>query len=1696
MIGAIKYVVSDVTGAVSRLGIQSASEVASFLKSTHAADALEAINKGELETWLQKAAASTDTVLKSAIGNPKFVDALRGMNGERNFVEAFNTALASNSPVDLMDLCQKHGVSPSGPLGTAARTILDTPKPVAAAVPPPLPASAFVPTPAETGSLATDISTMPGRAGMDEANWLEAEDQLKLMKEFGITETDVAARAKKIWEIRTNNGAVDESGVRMFDDRRDAVNQLASDARNARAQANGSTPQPLQQQQAGSSAAKVANAGQAAPVEKIGLGGWLSKTWFRGNISGGGDPRAIPAVFGDTGVRLPEFQSGMDLQKFVLRRNWNPFKLFTNWAPVGVLPTESRPIMRGIVYSVDTFMKEKGLVDSIRTLEKNIIARAKAGHNGIWEFKKFAVDPAQKAKLQEFHDGIKELRDFVAGKNADGVDNYPTIQGKRSGSVGMILDATPGLAHNTRTGLSAAQKNELLVYLDDMMEMAKDLKDPNGRIAASINENLGKVRSGAKPLKDFEESFTGLSRAYSYAMDAEMRLTGVVPGTDRKVAHQWNERLVRSLQEAAYNGEHLGNKIDITRVVGSENLENTWQNQILEFAERKLAKNKNANGEEYFVWDVTKIGEFFSPLESLHANGHAQEAIYSLRDLMLRSQAWGRSELNYIPSAGAFRDHFIGKAGTENRKYHAILNGAPNPEFSASYKKWADQIIKDVEADEASRAGAPIKYLSAFEANRQNRHFYMSRSYPFRMGERWPGSNGADKLWTAKPLYNFIQDRYVVMPLQRLKNFLTGHKETHFEFDLKDAQFTLKQTPVLKAKDADGKLLESNWAVARRIALRYGSLGLINDISKETLIKPWKMFTKLGWLGIGGTAYALATHDAEAGTKVEAVKDNLAVRAATLPGRTLFAVVSYPFKEEEYTLAPEIAHLQREVGTIAPDAASTPEEKESLTKRKTDLDNLIAHAQSLLVKEKDAKKKVAAIDQKIEAKQLQIKNTKGTEAETNALKVELATLKAEKTPLDASLKATETQIGELTAKIVNRRKALEKLEETNKKIVENEALLQTSLTDSQRTKAKQEGKALESQKNALIAASAVPNAPPAPAAKPAADASKSSPAEKKDPVTPDPVVVATETVRKSTDEVNMTKSVLDAAKAKLAAAPDAKKAEAQEEVNRAQTAYNEAEKKRADAQKIIDDAAKKQAEIAKKNQEIATAKAELEAAKALLVTQEKAHKDAADADKKAAADKVKETKDKIAALEKTIGEKEAALKPAAEKKPEEKKAAEKQPEQSEEEKDQSALEKGKKILSEFPRTYKANGGSGNPVQDGVNLVTGATYAFNKAMHVEGTNSVTQGINQVIGTVHLAASKLISGTSSVFKRAAAPGNEEGHAWLGLGGGIVGGLAGALAFSKLSETKWLGKIGSWPFIGPLVKMIAFGAFFMMARKGTHALLQGSGKHGDEAIVVGDKPAPKTIKVDAPPVTVVSPETLKKNLIDARAALANAEAAAKAAPGDATKTAQLDYAKRNLEFATGRATAAGIDPKAVVKEGEGSKEGDTTGGNSSGGDTRGASKSENKTPTEGSKNPGTTEDVNTGQDDDLDNTLPEITPGARNPEMHTSVSRPSQARGQSHDGSLPVDRRAMVMIDTSNQLPGDIVAGLERSMQEAADRHAAAQGRGLNLPRNEFAAVSLDLMSHTRGSDSINVLLGKDFKGPTPGLNNNNPEMVITA
>ncbi len=561
---------------------------------------------------------------------------------------------------------------------------------------------------------------------------------------------------------------------------------------------------------------------------------------------------------------LPDYKPRIDPLKLWMRRNWKPWKLFTNWAPVSSMPMECRPIIRPVIEYADNLMKKNDLIQKIQSLQHEVLDAVDNGGDVKAVLDKFAKD--NQANLSSFRTEIRELRKHVDDTYGKMMPNKDT-----GGRVAVPVDEIPAntflrkkLAvgihafEHHKTGITRAQKTKLLEFLDDLDKTASSLeKGSAGKDGQVILDSVAKIQSGELTTSQFRESLTGISHANFLANNAKSRLTGNWPNTPDgqtdAAYNQWKESLERSIQSGYYNVEHYSTPVALNR---KENFEKNWQNQILPFY-TTIAEKAEDGSVKSVNWTDQNIPTFAAHLKEGFDIGFDHEILYIVDELARRRQQWkGKGtgpELSIMPPASSL------KSAME------ALGDSPR------YKKFIDDVVGKVTDDNIGAPGAPrttVPFLRFFQDNRPNRHLYTMMSYPYRYAARFTYNN-----LISVPGKNFFSNRLFYTPLKQAGAFVAGAKV--FGADIDSASVKAAANIVWRELDKDGKPIESWAAVARRAAVRNFSGWTVNDISRAPIpivgrLIPMPQLTKLGWVA-AGSAGLIAFGKYTESEKIEAV---------------------------------------------------------------------------------------------------------------------------------------------------------------------------------------------------------------------------------------------------------------------------------------------------------------------------------------------------------------------------------------------------------------------------------------------------------------------------------------------------------------------------------------------------------------------------------------------------------------------------------------------------------------------------------------------------------------------------------------------------------------------------------------------------------------------------------------------------------
>jgi hypothetical protein len=559
---------------------------------------------------------------------------------------------------------------------------------------------------------------------------------------------------------------------------------------------------------------------------------------------------------GKTGIFLPDHKTEIDKLKAWLHRKGTHW--YTLWTDVQKTPVamrvESRPVTAPVFHAVDSFMDSKGLTQAIRDLQEEIIADQKATGgkriNSIYQ--QFIID--NKAKLDEFQAGIAELREHVV-KNFKSIPDRPDTKGNK------WLAATYAFwpREYGRYNLLDDQKAALLQHLDNFVDIATDLQNPNGQNLAQMRANITKYWDPVK--KSFklgpedsklEDSPIGISAAYQMAHDAHVRLTGRLFPTAKqteeahkkgeealghKAAVEWLTRVGQSINNKFFSASHSGEIIPLKFAYGKSNFEATYQNDIINSKVTDWGTNINV------------VTTFFSPYENLIQGGFLHKAVDYFDEMLRRSHTPDKGLINNTPPISLLKDYI--------RTHPNLKPGTPEykPDLADFYKKVAD--MRQAYTGSTLLPGANQMW-DRFFPNRQNQEKWMIDSFIYRLAGDWAGDREISLsqlgFGIATPVRQAFFTRAKFHLFDRPVGFVAGYKKVELVEEERDGRFIQNVKRYAQGVDKDGKSLGgyiSGFGAVGRAALRVSSGLTIGDIGWIWKI-PVPRPSILGW-GLAGT---------------------------------------------------------------------------------------------------------------------------------------------------------------------------------------------------------------------------------------------------------------------------------------------------------------------------------------------------------------------------------------------------------------------------------------------------------------------------------------------------------------------------------------------------------------------------------------------------------------------------------------------------------------------------------------------------------------------------------------------------------------------------------------------------------------------------------------------------------------------------
>lgn len=592
-------------------------------------------------------------------------------------------------------------------------------------------------------------------------------------------------------------------------------------------------------------------------------------------------------------IEIPAFDREIvDQAKWWAKRSANPLKLFTSWIPTKAFMVRSYGVTRPVIDAVDNHMQKMGIIQNVQDLQTKLLEAVRNGKDPAEILKAFQNDKNIQDNLTHFRASIQDLRRTVE-------ETYAVAVPKRDSSGNVLKDRNGKIQYEYNPNISTKyygltngggntpnQKQALIDYLNDMDTMAYDLQQgSNGSIGREALNNLERLRRGELSRQDIENSVTGLSRADWLVNNAEIRSTGTwgPPGQKTTVSVQWKSALERSLDVGLYNPHPPKGEPLTYGVIGDENLEQRWQNQVLDtFAKRDDKGNLEVN----FTTNVQAKFDFVDALIPFYQQGYGHEAVFAIEQLRRLRQFWKGGDSDTLPKAATIRDILDTK-----------INGAFKDD--PGFKIWADQIHNALKREYPGRSGTS-KWFGLHgkfvEDNRQNRFAAIERIYPIEYAFRYPGNES----WmgflppTSKPARNEIANKYLNYPIQKFWRYFAGAQ------DVRPGESTQWGRPKRNYEHfttvwraGEGEARESILAPVRRSAVRILSVGLINDITPKN---PTNILSRSGVLGMGSGLLALGGVAAWGGGAVTGQETIAAVgqevtEYATLPTRAVWGAV-------------------------------------------------------------------------------------------------------------------------------------------------------------------------------------------------------------------------------------------------------------------------------------------------------------------------------------------------------------------------------------------------------------------------------------------------------------------------------------------------------------------------------------------------------------------------------------------------------------------------------------------------------------------------------------------------------------------------------------------------------------------------------------------------------------------------------------
>lgn len=511
---------------------------------------------------------------------------------------------------------------------------------------------------------------------------------------------------------------------------------------------------------------------------------------------------------------LPEFSPSLNAVKVIAHTKLSPW--FINIFPVSSMRPRCHHVVAPVIDSLDKAFVSSGLVRDLQNMNKQLLAAARPGSSANPDdiINEFAKNNAK--KLDALSADAYKIRKHVE-------DTYLT-NAQRDGLTKDIV--------GWKDDLMSDQKAALIAYLKDMENLAQDIKQgTNGQNGTQILNNLQRIKNGELSLAEVQGSINGLSKSNLMANNSYARAEGKWPdNSGGKIYAQWRYALERSINEGIYNPTEINSPIPY-QFLKAENLEATWLTNIMHFADR----DENGNLLTDFKGDVEPKKKFVSPFLQIVQSGYGQEAVMYAKMLANLSQ----------PEFGGSADWPMPTAHGWTEGLDAIKSKLkPSEQVTPDQQFWLDK-IRDIIEKEATRAsgqnmdtilGVSEKW---FKDSRPNRHKAERSTYYLETVQRW-----ANDGLTSKP-EQIQRNRWVKYQIVSGLNYLAGAVRTEPGVGNTWGVATPDYRTRIPIWTNTG---ETRLSQLGRALIRPLSLWTLDDINKN----PFKMPTKLGWMGITG----------------------------------------------------------------------------------------------------------------------------------------------------------------------------------------------------------------------------------------------------------------------------------------------------------------------------------------------------------------------------------------------------------------------------------------------------------------------------------------------------------------------------------------------------------------------------------------------------------------------------------------------------------------------------------------------------------------------------------------------------------------------------------------------------------------------------------------------------------------------------